>query len=194
MPDNLGLFVRFHRLGGTGLVLSMMVFCLAPVAEVQSTTIYSYIDEQGNPVYTDAPETIPEKYRAKVKTHERIDRTAAGPGGTPKTEAAEQTMKAQAKDAWTKLLSYRITVGGLSSGQLDVLNYAGAAALILLIIMFLSKKRPMVRLLCFSLLIVLGIGTPVMMYIGEGGTVEVMKKKAIAAGQAQEDRLQQVPR
>lgn len=194
MPDNLGLFSRFHRLGGTGLVLSMMVFCLAPVAEIQATTIYSYIDEQGNPVYTDAPETIPEKYRAKVKTHERIDRTAAGPGGTLKTEAVKQTVKAQAKDAWTKLLSYRITVGGLSSGQLDVLNYAGAAALILLIIMFLSKKRPMVRLLCFSLLIVLGIGTPVMMYIGEGGTVEVMKKKAIAAGQAQEDRLQQVPR
>lgn len=194
MLDNLGLFGRFHRLGGTGLVLSIMVFCLAPVTEIQATTIYSYIDEHGNPVYTDAPETIPEKYRAKVKTHERVDRTAAGPAETPKKETAQQAMKAQVKDVWTKLLSHRVTVEGLSSGQLDILNYAGAAALVLLIIMFLSKKRPMLRLLCFSLLILLGIGTPVMMYVGEGGTVEVLKKKAIAAGQDQEDRLQQVPR
>jgi len=169
MLDNHGLFARFHRLGGTGLVLSMMVFCLAPMAEIQATTIYSYIDEQGNPVYTDAPETIPEKYRAKVKTHERIDRTAAGLAETPKTETAMQSMKAQAKDVWTKLLSYRVTVEGLSSGQLDVLNYAGAAAFILVIMMFLSKKRPMLRLLCFGLLIVLGIGTPVMMYVGRAG-------------------------
>ena len=38
---------------------------------VQATTIYSYIDEQGNPRFSDSMDNIPEKYRAKVKTHEQ---------------------------------------------------------------------------------------------------------------------------
>jgi hypothetical protein len=32
------------------------------------------------------------------------------------------------------------------------------------------------------------------MYVSDGGTMDVMKQKATAAGQAQQDRLQQMPR
>jgi hypothetical protein len=51
----------------------------------------------------------------------------------------------------------------------------------------------MIRLLALGLLIVLGIGTPVLMYTSDGGPMDSMKKKAAASGQAQQDRLQQVP-
>ena len=46
--------------------------------QAHATTIYSYIDEQGNPRFSDSMENIPEKYRAKVKTHEQ-----ATPQGHP---------------------------------------------------------------------------------------------------------------
>ncbi len=41
--------------------------------EAWATTMYSYIDEQGNLVYTDTLETVPQKYRAKVKAREQPD-------------------------------------------------------------------------------------------------------------------------
>ena len=43
--------------------------------EALATTMYSYIDEQGTPVITDNLNTIPERYRARVKTTEQISTT-----------------------------------------------------------------------------------------------------------------------
>jgi len=51
----------------------------------------------------------------------------------------------------------------------------------------------MIRLLALGLLIVLGIGTPVLMYTSDGGPMDVLKKKAAASGHAQQDRLQPSP-
>ena len=50
----------------------------------------------------------------------------------------------------------------LSLSESPILNYAGIAAVILLVIMYLSKNSPMIRLLALGLLLVLGIGTPVL--------------------------------
>ena len=58
--------------------------------------------------------------------------------------------------------------------------------------MYLSKSQ-LVRMLGFSLLIVLGIGAPVLMYVSDGGPMDTMKKKASASGQAQHERLNQLP-
>jgi hypothetical protein len=81
---------------------------------------------------------------------------------------------------------------GLSAAQSQILTYAGAAAIVLLVIMYLSKSQ-MVRMLGFSLLIVVGIGAPVLMYVSDGGPMEVMKSKAAHTGQVQQERLQQAP-
>jgi hypothetical protein len=64
---------------------------------------------------------------------------------------------------------------------------------VLILVMYLSQSQ-LVRMLGFCLLIVVGIATPVLMYVNDGGPMDAMKKKATAAGQAQQDRLQQVPR
>jgi hypothetical protein len=81
----------------------------------------------------------------------------------------------------------------LSSSEAPILNYAGVAAIVLLLVIYVSKKSPMIRLLALGLLIVLGIGTPVLMYTSDGGPMDILKKKAVASGQAQQDRLQPSP-
>ena len=52
-------------------VWGCLVMPLASI-EASATAIYSYIDEQGTPVMTDNFNTIPERYRTKVKTTEQI--------------------------------------------------------------------------------------------------------------------------
>jgi len=158
---------------------------------VRAETTYSYIDDQGNPVFTNALETIPQKYRSRVKTHERADSVADAPSVM---DSVRQTVESQAKSLGAKAPAFQLSVEGLSPAQSKIFTYAGAAAIVLLLIMYLSKKSPMLRLLALGLLIVLGLGAPVLMYVSDGGSMDVMKKKATASGQAQHDRLNQVTR
>ena len=60
--------VGFEWIMCAGLLLGSLALFFS---DVQATTIYSYIDEQGNPRFSDSMDNIPEKYRAKVKTHEQ---------------------------------------------------------------------------------------------------------------------------
>lgn len=172
------------------LICLCVVLGHGTIAELWATTIYSYIDDQGNPVFTDSPETIPEKYRAKVKIHEQPDSATKAPS---KLQSVQQKLQGQAKSLGWNMPSFQSDMKNLSLGEAPILNYAGIAAIVLLLIMYFSKESPMIRLLALSLLIVLGIGTPVLMYLGDDGPMGVMKKKAVAAGQAQQDRLQPSP-
>lgn len=158
--------------------------------EAWATTIYSYIDDQGNLVYTDALETIPQKFRAKVKAHEQPDAVTKPPSTL---QSVQDKVKAQAKNFGWELSSVHIDVAGLAPEQSKIVTQAGIAAVVLLLIMFFSKNSPMVRLLALGLLIVLGIGTPVLMYTSDGGPMDRMKEKAVAAGQTQQNRLQVSP-
>jgi hypothetical protein len=167
-----------------------LVVCQSGVTAGQAATIYSYIDDHGNPVYTDTPETIPDKYRAKVKTHERPDPEAKRQSVL---QSVQQQIREQAKSWGFTWPSLQIDMAGLSPAQSRILTYAGAAALVLIVMMYVSKSQ-LVRMLGFCLLLVIGIGAPVLMYVSDGGTMDVMKQKATAAGQAQQDRLQQMPR
>jgi hypothetical protein len=159
-------------------------------AEVSAGTIYSYVDDKGNPVYTDKLETIPEKYRAKAKVHELSDPASKG---ASVIQSVQQTIKDKVKAIGSKVPSNLSATGARNLDQETILNYAGGAAVFLLLIMYFSKNSPMLRLLALGLLIVLGIGTPVLIYTSEGGALDVMKQKATVTGQAQQNRLQQVP-
>lgn len=172
------------------LILGILAFCPWGAVEVHATTVYSYIDDQGNPVFTDSPETIPEKYRAKVKTHERPDSVKKSPSVV---DRVHDTVKERVKSFGFQMPSVHIDMKHFSSDESSILTYAGIAAIVLLSIMYFSKDSPMIRLLALGLLIVLAIGTPVLMYTSEGGPLDNMKKKAAASGQAQQDRLQQAP-
>ncbi len=173
------------------MVVGVLAVCQWGAVAAHAATVYSYIDDQGNPVFTDSPETIPEKYRAKVKTHERPDLEKKSPSVV---NTVRDTVKEQVKSLGFQVPSVQVDQKNFSVTESPILTYAGIAAIVLLLIMYFSKDSPMIRLLALGLLIVLGIGTPVLMYSSEGGPMDMMKKKATVSGQAQQDRLQQIPR
>ena len=172
--------VRLRRITGIIVVCVVLMAWFLPgtSSEVFAATVYSYTDERGNPVYVDDLQKVPEKYRRTAQQFER--KTGSAPVGE------------KIKDFGSKLMSFRIQVGGMSEGQTAVLNYAGGAAVFLLIVMYLSKESPMIRLLALALLIVLGIGTPVLLYTDEGGALGIMKTKAHEAADRNDKRLNQV--
>ncbi len=187
--------------------LLLLGIYLYPV-QVHATTIYSYIDEQGNPRFSDSMENIPEKYRAKVKTHEQatpqerphsaLDSVKAivlPPIATVKQKVMEllQSFGIARPSASTKIQSVPSTApsSDMNSSQSQIMNYAGTAAVVLLLLMYFSKSQLM-RLLALCLLVTLGVATPVLLYVSDDGPMTSMKGRATAAGQTQQDRLKQV--
>jgi hypothetical protein len=170
-------------------ILSCLIACPlllgSGVSSVRAVTMYSYIDDQGNMVATDAVDTIPDKYRSRVKSHERPDPVTPTPSFL---HAVQRTVQNTVKNWGWKMPSFQMD--GLTAQQSNILTYAGGIAALLIAVMLLSKSQ-FLRLLSFCLLIVLGIGTPVLLYVSDGGPAEVMKNKASKVGQAQQDRLQQ---
>ncbi len=172
------------------LIVGVLAVWQWGAVEAYAVTVYSYIDDQGNPVFTDSPETIPEKYRSKVKTHERADSVKKPPSVV---DAVRDTVKEQVNGFGFQVPSVQVDLKNSGWTQSPILTYAGIAAIVLLLIMYFSNNSPMIRLLAMGLLIVLAIGTPVLMYTSDGGPMDTMKKKAAASGHAQQDRLRHVP-
>lgn len=172
-----------------------------------ATTIYSYIDEQGNPRFSDTMDNIPEKYRAKVKTHEQAPPQERPPSAVdslktmvPSSAVASVKQKVvellQAfgialPSASSKTSAPPVQATDMSSSQSRIVNYAAAAAVVLLIMMYVSKSQ-LVRLLALCLLVTLGVATPILLYVSDDGPMIGMKGKVTAVGQAQQDRLKQV--
>ncbi len=176
--------------------------------QAHATTIYSYIDEQGNPRFSDSMENIPEKYRAKVKTHEQATPQERPPSALDSVKAIVLPPIATVKQKVTELLqgfgiarpstSTKIQSvpstapsSDMNSSQSQIVNYAGTAAVVLLLLMYFSKSQLM-RLLALCLLVTLGVATPVLLYVSDDGPMTSMKGRATAVGQAQQDRLKQV--
>ena len=198
---------RSSRLVYGGMVLAGLLLAGLAVfpSHAEATTIYSYIDEQGNPRFSDTMENIPEKYRAKVKTHEQaapqerplsaLDsvRAMIAPSGIAsfKRKVAEflQGFGVTLPSASTK--TGEASSADMNASQSHILNYAGAAAVVLLLMMYFSKSQLM-RLLGLCLLVTLGVATPLLLYVSDDGPMTSMKGRVTAVGQAQQDRLKQV--
>lgn len=196
--------VAFGWIVLAGLFLASLVL---PLFQAQATTIYSYIDEQGNPRFSDSMENIPEKYRAKVKTHEQVSpqeqpssaldsvRAAVSPTAIAsfKQKVAEflQGFGIALPSASMKTGAAPSPSADMNSSQSRILNYAGVAAVVLLLMMYFSKSQLM-RLLGLCLLVTLGIATPILLYVSDDGPMTSMKGRVTAVGQAQQDRLKQV--
>lgn len=178
------------------VVVLLLNGCAASIGfctETWAATIYSYVDDQGNLAYTDTPETIPEKYRARVKTHEQRDASSAQP--PPSTmqsikQSVQQTVMERVKSVGITMPS--LTMEGLTPNQSKILSYAGTIAVILLFVMYLSTSQ-LIRMLGFCLLVVVGIGAPVLMYVDNGGPIGTIKTQATTSGQAQQDHTRRLP-
>ena len=165
-----------------------LVMPLASI-EASATTIYSYIDEQGTPVMTDNFNTIPEKYRAKVKTTEQAT-TASQSTSTAGT--IHDGVSNFGRQLRGMVSGAAPNISGLSPSQSEILTYAGLAAIVLLVAMNVTKG-PFIRLLALGCLIMLGLGTPILMYVTNDGPMDVMKNKASQVEKKHQDRIQQIP-
>jgi len=156
--------------------------------DAAAKTVYTYIDEHGNPMFTDNPKAIPERYRAKVKT---IEQPAAEEVPVSISQSIERHLRAYIRDVRAVMPAFQNGIYGLTPRQSEYVMYGGLLAVVLLIIMYLGKS-PFTRLLGFALLLLTGIALPVLLYISDEGPADQLRKAATTAGQAQQDRLQQV--
>jgi hypothetical protein len=156
--------------------------------DAAAKTIYSYIDEQGHPMFTDNPDAIPARYRGKVRT---IQQPAVEEAPVSISQAMQRRLRAQIRDVRAILPAFNNSIYGLTPRQSDYLTYGGVLGVLLLVVMYMGKS-PFTRLLGFALLLLTGIALPVLMYISDDGPADRMQKAATTAGQAQQERLQQV--
>jgi hypothetical protein len=169
-------------------LLAVTVSCVMPLAsnEALATTMYSYIDEQGTPVITDNFNTIPERYRARVRTTDQISTV-------PQTAGTIQERLSNLGGQLRGMVSGATpNISGLSPSQSEILTYASLAAIVLLVAMYMSKGQA-VRLLALWCLIMLGLATPVLMYVSKDGPMDMMKYKASQVEKQHQNRVQQIP-
>ena len=164
---------------------------LMPLAfmDAWANTMYSYIDDQGTPVITDNFNTIPERYRAKVKTTEQASSASQGASTAGAIHERVTSWQRRVKDMASGVVP---NIAGLSHSQSQILTYAGAAAVVLFVAMYMSKGQS-IRLLALWCLIMLGLGTPVLMYVSKDGPMDVIQKQAAQTEKKHQDRLQQMP-
>ena len=168
---------------GSSLLMSLAF------TDAWATTMYSYIDDQGAPVVTDNFNTIPERYRAKVKTTEQ---TSNVPQGTSTAGTIHERVTKLGRQ-FTDMASNSVpNISGLSTSQSKILSYAGVAAIVLFIAMYMSNGQS-IRLLALWCLIMLGLATPVLMYVSKDGPMDVIQKQAAQTEKKHQDRLQQIP-
>jgi hypothetical protein len=171
------------------LMIWLLAMPLTSSMEAGATTMYSYIDDQGTPVITDNFNTIPERYRSKVKTTEQISNA---PQSASTAGAIHERVTSWQKRV-TDMVSRAVpNISGLSASQSKILTYAGVAAIVLFIAMYMSKGQS-IRLLALWCLIMLGLGTPVLLYISNDGPMDVIQKQAAQTEKKHQDRLQQIP-
>lgn len=175
----------------TAWLLAVWGCLLLPLAltEASATTIYSYIDEQGTPVMTDNFNTIPERYRARVKTTEQI---ATASQRTPTVGTIHERVSNFGRQLRGMVSGAAPNISGLSPSQSEILTYAGFAAIVLLVAMNVMKGQ-FIRLIALGCLILLGLATPVLMYVSSDGPMDVMKNKASQVEKKHQDRVQQIP-
>lgn len=170
-------------------VLLLLVTGLMMPHVVAAETMYSYIDEQGTPVLTNNYNSIPERYRAKVKTTEQ---SVSQPPQTTSFGTIQHTVTSWTKNITATIGGFAPEISGLSPAQSKILTTAGLVALICVIAMYLIRNQA-IKFISLWTLILTGIVTPVLMYTAQGGASDVMKAKATEAVKKQQDRLQQVP-
>jgi hypothetical protein len=172
-------------------LLAVTVSLVMPLASIEAlaTTMYSYIDEQGTAVITDNFNAIPERYRARVKTTEQI---STAPQRTSTAGTIHERLSNLGKQLRDMVSRAVPNISGLSHAQSEILTYAGLAAMVLLVAMNVSKGQG-VRLLALWCLIMLGLATPILMYVSDDGPMDVMKNKAAQIEKQRQDRTQQIP-
>jgi hypothetical protein len=170
-----------------GILLLWISSLLLPEI-VFATTVYSYIDEQGTPVLTDNFESIPERYRAKVRVTEQA------PKGTSVHSAAvklQQKIGDLFQSSGGGLGTFAPNISGLTHYQSQVLTIGGIAAVICLLARFFGGEAT--RFLSLWCLIMLGLGVPALFFTSQNSPLDRLSGQAVTIQEKQQDHLKQAP-
>ena len=154
-----------------------------------ATTIYSYIDERGTAVLTDNFESIPERYRAKVRVTEQT------PTGTSNHSAAvqlQQKMTDLAHNTDEMLGSFNPSILGFTHYQSRVLSFGGIAAVFCLLARLFVKGQTF-RFLSLWALIMLGLTVPALFFTSQDAPLDRLSGQAGKIQDKQQEHLQRTP-
>ena len=173
-----------------GLLLLWFGSFLAGPIETAWATTYTYVDDKGTVVFTDNKDSIPARYRARVKVLEEGESKKGAGGLIEKGATAVEQVTGRITDtaSW-----FPITIPGLSPDQSGVLSLAFVAAALMAGTMLLSGN-PAVRFLMRWLLVLLAIGTTARMYFSEESPLQKTKGAAQKLEQTQQQKSQQIQR
>lgn len=171
-----------------GILLLWISSLLLPEI-VFATTVYSYIDEQGTPVLTDNFESIPERYRAKVRVTEQA------PKGTSDHSAVvklQQKIGDLFQGSGKGVGTFAPNISGLTHYQSQVLSFGGIVAVICLLARFFGRNQA-IRFLSLWCLIMAGLIVPALLFTSQDGPLDRLTGQAKDIQGKQQDRLKQTP-
>jgi len=177
-------YLIIHAFCLLGILLSVWLL-LGFFQEVYATTIYSYVDEQGTAVMTDNYNSIPERYRSKVKINESSPSSRST--GSPMANL-HSSVTHLSNDLLKGMTGLMPDIPGMTSYQSQILIYAGLMALVCVMAMYLSRGQ-VTKFLALWCLVLLGLATPVLLYVSKDGPVDVLRGKAGEIQEKQQDRL-----
>ena len=179
-------------MSGTATTLGVLILWISSLLLpeiVSATTIYSYIDERGTPVLTDNFESIPERYRAKVRVTEQT------PKNTSENSAAmklQQKITDLAHGTDGMLGSFTPSISGLTQYQSRVLSFGGLVAVVCLLARLLVKGQA-VRFLTLWCLVMLGLTVPALFLTSQDAPLDRLIGQAGKIQEKQQEHLQRVP-
>lgn len=196
--------VKSRRRPGVALIAGLALFWFGCVMaglpdEAAAAKGYKYVDDRGNIVLTNQWDSIPERYRERVKVVEMPDEPKAGiampnlGGGAPAGGIAQQateSLKVVASSAQT-------AASGLTSDRSTVVGASFVAGVIMLATMMLSKN-PATRLLMRWLLVLLVFGTTAHVYFSSldkktpGTLMQKVTGTTKEVERAQQEKAQQI--
>ena len=156
---------------------------------VFATTIYSYIDEQGTPVLTDNFESIPERYRAKVRVTEQAPKGATDHSAAVKLQRKIGDLF---QSSGGGVGTFAPNISGLTHYQSQVLSFGGIVAVICLLARFFGRNQA-VRFLSLWCLVMAGLIVPALLFTSQDGPLDRLTGQAGNIQGKQQDRLKQTP-
>lgn len=152
----------------------------------KAKSLYSYIDDTGTSVITDDVERIPPRYRARVikieqEADEGKDRSRGSTGGGGLLKRIDRSIE-----------NATISIPGMTHYQSHALTIAGGLALLCLGLRNFTSSQ-VLRFLALWGLIMLGLVTPVYVFLSQDAPLDILRGNASQLQSKQQEHLKHAP-
>jgi hypothetical protein len=190
VPKNLRrrVLIQSGTVATFGLFL-LWIGSLLFTGTASATTIYSYIDDRGTPVLTDNFESIPERYRAKVRVTEQVSKAAPDHSVAIRVQEKIADLTHSTSAGFGK---FTPSISGLTPYQSKVLTFGGIAAVVCLLVRLLMRSQ-VTQFLSLWCLIMLGLTVPALFLTSQDAPLDRLSGQADKIQEKQLEHLQRTP-